>query len=100
MYHAKNPRKKKLTVRVEKCYRIVIEDETGKEVYDDLCFLPHKEAKEQAQRELQSYKMLCENGLENNVVNSSGNDAPAAGLAALLFLDYCKQNRSKEGESV
>lgn len=97
MYHAKNPRKKKLTVRVEKCYRIVIEDETGKELYDDLCFLPHKEAKEQAQRELQSYKMLCEHGLENNVVKSSGNGIPTA---ALLFLDYCKQNRSKEGESV
>ena len=57
MYHAKNPQKKKLKLRLEKCWRIVIEDETETEVWDDFCFGSKDEARstgEKALRELSS----------------------------------------------
>ena len=44
MYHAKNPRKKRLTVKVQRCYRIVIQDEYEREVWDDFWFGSKEEA--------------------------------------------------------
>ena len=44
MYHSKNPRKKRLTVKVQRCYRIVIQDEHENEVWDDFWFGSKEEA--------------------------------------------------------
>ena len=43
-YKAKNPRKKRLRVKIEKCWYISIVDETDTEIDNDYCFLDRKEA--------------------------------------------------------
>lgn len=54
-YHAKKPRKKRLRVVVERCYRVSVVDENDDELDDDFCFLTREEAKqagEEMKREL------------------------------------------------
>lgn len=45
-YHAKKPRKKRLRVVVERCYRVSVVDENDDELVEDFCFLTREEAKQ------------------------------------------------------
>ena len=85
MYHAKNPRKKRLTVKVQRCYRIVIQDEFEKEVWDDFWFGSKEEAEKIGKTVL---KKMEQDGTEipqDLLKESQENSIP---IPALLFMAY------------
>lgn len=46
MYHAKNPRKKQLRIRIEKCWYVTVENETETELDHDFVFGTRADAEE------------------------------------------------------
>ena len=85
MYHAKNPRKKRLTVKVQRCYRIVIQDEYEREVWDDFWFGSKEEAEKIGKDIL---KKLEQDGTEiqQNLLKEVKENSIS--IPALLFMAY------------
>lgn len=85
VYHAKKPKKKRLTVKVEKCWRIVIQDETEQEIWDDFWFGSKEDAQQIGNAVLKKYEqseLLPEKNLLQNM------QKPALPLPAQLFMAY------------
>lgn len=85
MYHAKNPRKKRLTVKVQRCYRIVIQDEYEREVWDDFWFGSKEEAEKIGKAILKKMEQGGTEIPQDLLKKVQENSIP---IPALLFMAY------------